>query len=194
MWKTNTIILIVIIAAAIVGIGQYEKYSTLKSFEQQIENSIQEEVTKQEKIIEEKFIKQFDSLIYKNKKLQSEIDRLNERVEFIKYGGESAMIRNRIKENATIKDSKKIKLRKREVYKHKLSNLLILIKGDYFEDRVNVNITMPNQDTKREDWELGKYNYYWNYQDRELSEIILTYLDDEKIELEWNYFKSQEIE
>ena len=189
-WKTNTIVFILLISIVVITFIYIDKQSKIKALNSKIEVLVKEGIESQIEEISSKNQERIEALAEENTELKDELANLKEKIDFIKHGGEAAKYRSIIKSNS-IKHEEKLKIRKGEIYKHKKSDVVMYVKRDYYEDRVLINITIPNRATEEDELEIGKYYYFWNSQRSEMSQILPTYIDEEHIEMEWLFYEEK---
>ncbi len=190
-WKTSTIITILIFSIGVVVFTQYEKKNKISVLEDTMDDRVEERVIFEKTELNRKYETRIKSCEELNQAQQEEINELKEQIKFIRNGGENEYYIKQLKLNSK-KVLEKIKIRKGEVYKHEKSGIVVYVRRDFYEDQIYLNITLPNEQTQEKDWLTGKYYYYWNSQENELSEIIPTFIGDEFIEIEWTYYKANQ--
>ena len=190
IWKTSTTIFILLASVGAIGFFYFDKESKIKLVHETIDNKIAEGVNKKSIEIENQFRATITDLEKENKNLQVEIEKLKERINIVRYGGEMEKYRNQIKANS-IKSEEKLKIRKGEVYKDKRSGFVVYIRKDFYEAQLLVNLTLPDRVSEELYWDIGKYYYYWNSQRNELSQIMVTFIGDDIVELEWLFYKEK---
>lgn len=189
MWKTSTIVIILIIAILAIVYSQYDKNTKIQVFENQIETEVNKQVTTFKKSLEERLQKELKLSNQKVDDLSDSIMILKERIEIISHGGEKESIRAVLKETGE-KKNKKYKIKKGEFFKHPSSQITLYVKRDFYEDAFEANITLPNRDTETLHMDVGKYYYYWDYSIRELTEILVTFVGKNHVEVDWSYYKT----
>ncbi len=191
MWKTSTIISILIVAICAVSGIFYFKNKQVKELESnintEVENRLGIQLEKERKQLETEVaadLKLFkDSMAY----FKDERDHAVAELDLALHGDESKQTRVKIKEESK-EELLKIKIRKGEVYTHERTGFLLLIKPNYYEDRVVCVLTRPDEESEEFEMELGKMNYFWNYGKGHLSEIMMTFIGEKDIEVQWNSY------
>lgn len=189
-WKTNTIIFILLISIVAITLIYLDKRAKIEEVNNRLEASVKNGVESQIEEITSRYQEKVKVLEQENTDLKNELTNLKEKIDFIRHGGEVPKYRSVIKSNA-VEHKENLKIRKGEVYRHEKSDVVVYVKRDYYEDRVLINITLPNRATEEDEWEIGKYFYFWNPQRTEMSQILPTFISEEHVELEWLYYEQK---
>lgn len=188
MWKTSTIITILVLALGVIAYVVYDKNQTLVSVEAGIEDETHRRVDSLNAIYVNAKDAELNFLKASNDSLKKKITDLENKLEVFKYGGEDAKLKSEIM-NDSKKVVNKLKLRKGEFHRDTSSKISAYIKPDYYEGKVLSNVILKNKETIEVEWDIGKAYHYIDLLDSTLSEILVTYVDEEIVELEWTNYQ-----